>query len=922
MSATPAKKAVAQNPRKDSFAIVPSAIHQRCKDHPNPATSSQPTAPAPLHQQHALQASKILHAHTPAKSSAPVATITAPQTAPRPIVAAKRTSIASGLPKMAALMTPQNKSKYASAKQTAVSRLSYASAHNGNKFATSFSSTTASCSTSSSKVPSTTRAVPNAFSKKVVAAPSSQLKAKPATAASAAFRKLATKDQASKAKVTASTPMSKSSRIPTAPSTASKPSKLSTPAQIVQKSSIAPEPSCQMDVSESSISTVSATVESVQTAAASSKGKFSDTTVQVVLKSVIWNGMVDAIAIKLLERNILRRCIAVIRDFCPRKGDSAEDVMEKYIAGKKYFEEMERTHNKLMSLIANQSKQSMSKPSKPFKTATYYLYRAMFEEYHEQIPEATTFLEKAISTAAEPRACVMSCFKGFCSRIRDLTQQQMIARESLAVGVRRMQNEVGISSQTARDAQALVDLLEEPECEEFEEKLGENHMDVASTMDCDGQAEETENTAEELNELDATDSQHIEEETEWIDASSYMESDKADETHSVESLVPKAKVLPKPASNAPTPSRATASRYTPSKVVALSRTPLGKPQRRVVFEEEEEEVKVEMSTFQLVYEATKPSRRAKQVTESSKVVTPVRRSKRIDQPLRAGQSVNPLELLPSSNWAYQPNEQLFSSGKLVTMSASKSTVRRSGHLVSAESASERLARINEKALSTPSRVGPARRVPVTFNEEVDEDEDEVRQLDMSSALNTEKPEEEISSIISDLKFMDLTAASTASNDKMDVSEPVIEKKKVATSEEKKEESVEMEAVAVEEDAEDASVPFTPARKSTRRAAESAKKVIDGLVKTPAAKKSSRRQSALPTTEEPASTSSEIAASTIASTAESEEDNTLYTAMRRAAFSATSYGSGYILTPKKTGAVAEDVEDTPSRRSRRIANKKY
>lgn len=820
----------------------------------------------------------MLHAHTPSKpsSTAAPAAVVAPQTAPRP--AAKRTSIVpSALPKLSALMTPQQpKQKYSIEKMTAsMARLNFG---------------------------------PNTTAAPIAAAPSSSAAAPAATPKRLFFKPLTTvsslKDKSSGSAPSAPSAQ-KAPATHKAPSTTqSKPVQVTKPTQTEKLSSTA------MDVSEPT--------KQASPLPAPPKNKMSDENIQIVLKSLIWNGMLDTVAIKLLERSILHHCIGVVRDFCPRKGDSAEEVMEKYVAGKKLFEAIEKTHAKMLTLISTQSKHNMRAPAKPFKTALYYLYRAMFEEYHEQIPEATTFLEKAISSGAEPRKPVMATFKSFCSRIRELTQQQMSARESLAVGVRRMQNEVGLPTETARDAQALVDLLEEPEFDAEGDDFGTSEQ--AEAMQADDE-EQLFSSDEASNEAVMGEISENEEEEQWKDATTYMETDLVAEIAAEEA------VRPKPAPAVPKPTPASNSIYTPSKVRALSKTPLGKPQRRVVFEEAKEEVKPEVSSFKLVYEASRPSRRTKQSVESVSVVTPVRRSNRIDQPLRAGQSTNALDLLPESDWSYQPNQELFASGKLVTMSASKSTVRRSGHLVSIDSANDRLTKLNERVLSTPSRMGPARRVPVAFDEEVDEDEEEVRRAEINPA-EAQEAEEEVSSIVADLRSMDIPSAATTK------SKPIInEMSKAPTTtavtpakpsipafvlDKKEEVAPEQSDVEEEEEA----VSFTPARRSTRRAAQSANAHILDLTQTPSQKKS-RRQSALPVVDEP-----ETHVATAEETAEDLEAKSLYVAMRKAALSSTAYGSGYVVskTPKKTSASASEegpsgVEDTPSRRSHRIAGKR-
>lgn len=887
---------------------MPSAIHSRCKDHSTIASSSQPQPPTLLHQQHAAQATKVLHAHTPAKpstSSAAPAAVVAPQTAPRPFTAAKRTSTApAAVPKMSALMTPQHsKSKY-----SATSTIEKITASMGRLNLGPAAPSTAAPAVST---PSTT----SSFTPK-----------RPTTSSS--FKPLTTMSSIKQQQSKSMAP----STATAAPSTTQITHKAPSTAQTPNNKPIQAANTVQTEKSTSSAMDVSEPAKGASSLPEPLKNKLSDENIQLVLVSVIWNGMLDTVAIKLLERSILHRCIGVLRDFCPRKGDSAEEVMEKYVAGKKLFEAIEETHANMLTLIAAQAKQSMRAPAKPFKTALYYLYRAMFEEYHEQIPEATTFLEKAISSGAEPRNRVMATFKSFCNRIRELTQQQMSARESLAVGVRRMQNEVGLPTETARDAQALVDLLEEPEFDAEDDDFGTSEDVHLEAMHTDDEEEETLNIDEASKEAvteEVADLEEEEEEEQWKDAAAYMETDLVAEIAAEESVRPK----PAPAAQRPVP--ASNSIYTPSKVRALSKTPLGKPQRRVVFEEAEEEVKPEVSSFKLVYEASRPSRRTKQSVESVSVVTPVRRSNRIDQPLRAGQSTNAVDLLPESNWSYQPNQELFASGKLVTMSASKSTVRRSGHLVSMDSANDRLTKLNERVLSTPSRMGPARRVPVAFDEEVDEDEEEVRRANIDPT-EAQEAEEEVSSIVADLRSMDIPSAATSQskphNNELKSKAPFasairaipafsLDKKETTVAPIATEAPVAEAEEAVEEEEETAS--FTPARRSTRRAAQSANAHLLEVTQTPSQKKA-RRQSALPVLDEP-----EAPTASAEETAEDLEAKSLYVAMRKAALSSTTYGSGYVVTktPKKTSAPASEegptgVEDTPSRRSHRIAGKRH
>lgn len=888
VATTPAKKTFAQTPRRDSFAAAPSVLPAIAKDINTAASSSLPQTSVTAHSQSSAQP-KPLFSHSTAKphpiASAPHA---APQTAPRPVSSvSKRTSIApSAVPKMSGLMTPQAKPKQ---------------------------STTATFTSTAKAIAARqpTFGASNGFAK-ASATPKRPIQAKPAASTFAAPSKAQETPKAPAQRVAA--PAASSTTVTTsihtlADSAAARPSK---------------------ETAKVSSSQVPRSVQTAQSALPrmSPKNKMTEEEMVAITTSLVWNGMMDTIAIKMLERNILHRCVGIVRTFCPRNGDSAEDVLEKYVAGQTLFDGVEKTHKQMLSLISNQSKQFMKAPAKPFKTALYYLYRAMFEEYHEQIPEATTFLEKAISSAAEPRKRVMSSFKSFCIRIRDLTQQQMNARESLAVGVRRMQIEVGLPSGNARDAQALVDLLEEPEFDGEEEDFGLSNQLEDLSLQAGEEAEDEENEFEQVDDSSAVASPISEQEEQWVDATTFMETDITYAAQQKAPVQPKAVTTVPSGRPAPRPTPAVSSLATPSKVKPLSQTPIGKPQRRVVFEEKAEEEKKEVSSFKLVYEASKPSRRTKQALESQTVVTPVRRSNRIDQPLRAGQSSNAMDLLPESNWAYQPNEELFSSGKLVTMSASKSNVRRSGHLVSVESANQKIAQMKEKALSTPSRLGPARRIPVAFDEEADEDE-EIARRPTTATDKAQEPEEDVNAIIADLKTMDIPAIETRKTQSKPEQEATLPKiVPVVDAIEEHKESEESEDEESEEEAVKP-VSFTPARQSTRKAAQSAKVHLMDLTQTPSHKKGARRQSTLPAVaDESAPASAAVTPAPAVLSNEEEEDTSLYVTMRKAALSTTAYGSGYVVskTPKKASAVIGEemngVEDTPSRRSHRIASKKY
>lgn len=938
-STKPKLSSLSATPRKDPYAIVPSAIHQRCKEHSTIGSSSQPQPPTLLHRQHAAQASKMLSAHTPSKpakissatnasatsasssSSSSSSIVSAPRTAPRPVTFSAASKKVSEIPSMPALMTPQAKAKR-----------------------TSMVPVPSSTSKATVKATSSTSTVSRLnFSKPKATAPT--------TASSAPVN------------ASSSAPANKKDELDTfeAPKHASEDSMKDTNSETNEIVDLSPsEPpteSCSTETVTSHTITLTSTIKTLRTTrmrkifktrapalpiAPSAKSPvFSEKQRETLYQSSLWNGWVDAFAIKILERQILSSCITVVRDYCPRNGDDANEVMEKYVSGRKKFDEIDRMHRKIISLISNQPRLGMPAPQKVWKTAPYYLYRSMFEESHEQITEATNWIEKAIETGSEPKQTVERSFKAFCSRIRELTEKQMELRESLAVGVRRVQEKISEDGQrekreTEKDAMALVNLLEEPEPEfdDFEALEECEAMESGDFCEREGSSLQEESQMEISLKVDENKTESIEMRGEFNEMEGEFEAEFKEEI----------------SENSFSSISAVAPRQTPSKLSALSRTPLGKPQRRIVFgeasskEEEEEEMKI--NAFKLIYETAKPSKKTKQVVDSAALVTPVRRSNRIDKPLREGESISAMDLMRETEWSWQPNESLLASGRLVTMSASKSTVRRTSvatvttlnssapiHLVSLESASKILEEINAKAPQTPSRLGPARRVPIMFHEELDEDEDKPTVVDKEQ--QEDKEIEELSKLTSGLQSIGFEATQENIN-----TTPIKEQPKVVEEEIDVEEE---ETIEEEEEISKVSAPLsTPARRSTRKASVSATKVITSKVRTPAAKKTSRRQSTIEKNSQfEESTKSSSSAKVSASLAHEEpEQSSLYLSMRKAAFTA-SLGSGYVIsTPKRVSTCGEsggaedaskdnadqnndemDVCETPSRRSRRIANKK-
>jgi hypothetical protein len=689
------------------------------------------------------------------------------------------------------------------------------------------------------------------------------------------------------------------------------------------------------------------------------KSAMSDKQLQTVLKSVIWNGLVDALAIKLLEGSILRKSISIVKQFCPRDGDDANDVMDKYVAGKKMFDQVQKSQNTMISLIGKQKSQGMTAPAKPFKTCFYYLYRALFEEYHEQIPDSTTFFENAIISGAEPRHHVHNAFKHFCGRIRELTQQQMGVRQSLAIGVRRMQAESGMPSETAQDAQALVDLLEEDEFDIPEEEEMDVFDDEEEEMAVDEVQEEIVEmpTSEEFEEIipngefvDGGMDVDMEEEfvQEVIEGHEEGEVVEAPESTLEDDLSQmEYGVIEVPAR------RQVCTFQTPSKLEHLARTPLGKPKRQIMFGNDvEEEVQSDVSSFTLVYEASKPSRKTKQIVESQTVVTPMRRSNRIAQPLRMGQSTDSSDLLPDANWAYQPNEELIASGRIQeAMERPKATPKKHSHLVPLASASEKLAQINSNHAMTPSRLGPPKRVPVSFNDEDDEDDVSADQLGNQSS-NPESSASDISSIVAELQSMDIPTTSgkktiQQAKEKMEENETSftpMEESSSAMKEEAVPEKVEdmhMEKMeeTIEEDY-DSLQPVTPARKSTRKAVNSNSTTKSSIATKRGATSAKKTSRAVTKYSKIASHEDVDDETHIDEQQEEQQDMTnakqtgavvggdepasLYQSIRKAAYSA-AYGSGYVVTPAKKQEAqvdGDDIDSTPARRSRRLASKKH
>jgi hypothetical protein len=909
-------------PRKDPFAIVPSAIHSKCKDHSVTSVPCHAPTTTLLHQQHAAQASKVLYAHTPSKSQPSV-----PQTAPRPVTTQKRTSIATDVRPMPSLMTPQAKAKKIAAKQSSA------------------------VGASSSAAP-----MPHIAPFKLDLDPS--------------------------------VPTEKSSTGSQEPTAVERAEEAKVEKEISAASREVPAP----------VETPNPTLTEKQ--------------MQVFRTNPIWNGMVDGLAIKLLEMALLRKSIWIVKNKCPREGEDVDTLMEKYVSGRKAFDEMEPSFQKMMSLISQQKRPANASAQKPFKTSFYYLYRALFEEYHGQIPEATACFEKAEESGVEPRSRVIASFKHFCARIRELTQQQMGVRPSLAVGVRKMQLAEGIDAShsssvdgtsAVQDAKALVDLLEEDPFEDLEEEeeddddhhehqmlddqiqmendengmendimaeddgnqmedqshpndLVSNHDDddvngdfphdmnqhdidhiessEVDTLDEEPQTDSfhsAQGPPEMLNDLMEDDSRmditfqerkdsdiagdlEFDEEIEISESGMSIVADNTKNTSSDDSSeLYESSMSP--------PRQVCDFQATPSKrcSTAQIRTPLGKPRRVLLFSEEDDaecgggggggkgdqhdhkqQQAAEIASFSVVYETAKPSKKSRELVEGDKAVTPMRRSNRLATPLRKGQSHHASDLLPESDWSYQPNEELFASGKMESIVAPKvkatPSKKRHSHLVPLSVASERLAKINATPSKTPSRMGPPIRVPVAFNDEDDEDTYSApHSLSTASATSSTQPPppcEDVDSIANDLKTLEVALADTneappfpLSQD--EVTDPVVAK--------------------------------TPAKRATKRsaAASTAK----------SSKKASTRKSVLPapsTDEEPkAAESSEKKPQ---QSTEEAEDSSLYQTMRKAAYS-RSYGSGYVVTPSKRNDVPDEVsndmatDSTPARRSRRLANKR-